>query len=255
MAAAHTPRASTLELATTSVYNGQLVQPRSEIPNLPMISFNTTMPVSVFSSVSASDSQCPAPLDLSLSRTISNNSSALAFSGNDSRADSDIRSPGSSEVSVSSDSLVRSVHVSTSASLPAPVLVPCPVCCDYMVKPIYQCINGHSVCSFCRESTPVCAFCRTTQGRVRNLTLEALAGDQLLPCRYAYLGCNMSVKPDDWTAHVISCDHRETVNLARASSPATSVSSAASFLTASSPRVRLTSESSSDSEQDPLFPY
>ncbi|XP_044504753.1 E3 ubiquitin-protein ligase SINAT2-like isoform X2 [Mangifera indica] len=69
-------------------------------------------------------------------------------------------------------------------------LLECPVCMNLMYPPIYQCPNGHTVCSNCkvrvRKSCPTCCH---EFGNIRCLALEKVAESLDLSCRYQIFGC------------------------------------------------------------------
>ncbi|UYV68355.1 SIAH2 [Cordylochernes scorpioides] len=43
-------------------------------------------------------------------------------------------------------------------------LFECPVCFDYVLPPILQCVNGHLVCAACRLKLLRCPTCRGPLG-------------------------------------------------------------------------------------------
>uniref|UniRef100_A0A6P3ZTW1 RING-type E3 ubiquitin transferase n=1 Tax=Ziziphus jujuba TaxID=326968 RepID=A0A6P3ZTW1_ZIZJJ len=70
-------------------------------------------------------------------------------------------------------------------------LLECPVCMNLMYPPIYQCANGHTLCSSCKGRVyNSCPTCRLELGNIRCLALEKIAESLELPCRYQILGCN-----------------------------------------------------------------
>ncbi|MBA0667044.1 hypothetical protein Golax_000122 [Gossypium laxum] len=70
-------------------------------------------------------------------------------------------------------------------------LLECPVCLNLMYPPIYQCPNGHTVCSICKARVHnSCPTCRNELGNIRCLALEKVAESLELPCRYQILGCH-----------------------------------------------------------------
>ncbi|MQL80826.1 hypothetical protein Taro_013280 [Colocasia esculenta] len=69
-------------------------------------------------------------------------------------------------------------------------LLECPVCTNSMYPPIYQCQNGHTLCSTCKLRVENrCPTCRQELGDIRCLALEKLAESLELPCKYYSLGC------------------------------------------------------------------
>jgi hypothetical protein len=65
----------------------------------------------------------------------------------------------------------------------------CPVCVQYMVPPIKLCMNGHNICSKCRESVQRCPTCRSKFSKIRNVALENIARSQKYPCANRQSGC------------------------------------------------------------------
>ncbi|PKI40479.1 hypothetical protein CRG98_039115 [Punica granatum] len=59
-----------------------------------------------------------------------------------------------------------------------------------MYPPIYQCHNGHTLCSTCKTRVHNrCPTCRQELGDIRCLALEKVAESLELPCKYCSLGC------------------------------------------------------------------
>ena len=51
----------------------------------------------------------------------------------------------------------------------------CPVCLNVPnTGPIFQCHNGHLICSPCRKRVTTCPVCRIPLGYTRNLTSEKM---------------------------------------------------------------------------------
>ncbi|KAL8150376.1 hypothetical protein V2J09_020184 [Rumex salicifolius] len=69
-------------------------------------------------------------------------------------------------------------------------LLECPVCTNSMYPPIYQCHNGHTLCSTCKTRVQNrCPTCRQELGDIRCLALEKVAESLELPCKFNSLGC------------------------------------------------------------------
>ncbi|KAF5725505.1 E3 ubiquitin-protein ligase SINAT2 -like protein [Tripterygium wilfordii] len=69
-------------------------------------------------------------------------------------------------------------------------LLECPVCVNLMYPPIFQCSNGHTLCSKCKARVRnSCPTCRQELGNIRCLALEKVAASLELPCQYQNLGC------------------------------------------------------------------
>ncbi|KAK1386547.1 RING-type E3 ubiquitin transferase [Heracleum sosnowskyi] len=70
-------------------------------------------------------------------------------------------------------------------------LLECPVCKSLMYPPIYQCPDGHTLCSDCKLRVHnCCPTCRHELGNIRCLALEKVAESLELTCRYQSLGCH-----------------------------------------------------------------
>ncbi|PKU64208.1 E3 ubiquitin-protein ligase SINAT2 isoform X1 [Dendrobium catenatum] len=69
-------------------------------------------------------------------------------------------------------------------------LLECPICTNSMYPPIYQCPNGHTLCSNCKLRVHnQCPTCRHELGNIRCLALEKVAGSLELPCKHQAMGC------------------------------------------------------------------
>lgn len=66
----------------------------------------------------------------------------------------------------------------------------CPVCDVFMIRPIHQCVNGHSLCDECFEEVDKCPTCRGRKSaESRSVALEYISDEVVLPCRYREHGC------------------------------------------------------------------
>ncbi|XP_023644278.1 E3 ubiquitin-protein ligase SINA-like 2 [Capsella rubella] len=69
-------------------------------------------------------------------------------------------------------------------------LLDCPICCHPLTSPIFQCVNGHLVCSSCHPKLRnKCPSCSLTIGNNRSRIAERLLEAVLVPCRNAKHGC------------------------------------------------------------------
>jgi E3 ubiquitin-protein ligase SIAH1 len=87
-------------------------------------------------------------------------------------------------------------------------LLECPVCLGTMRPPIFQCLNGHSVCSECKQKVEECPTCRGPFIRTRNRFTEDLANKVIYPCKNTVRGCNEKVPLEDLEKHESVCPHR-----------------------------------------------
>jgi len=88
----------------------------------------------------------------------------------------------------------------------------CPVCFDLIIPPIYQCTEGHLLCSDCLEKLEastdrLCPTCRSKlpEKRIRNLTGDHLAKLIPYPCPNRHFGCEVEVKLDQREEHLKNC--------------------------------------------------
>ncbi|KAH9740821.1 E3 ubiquitin-protein ligase SINAT2 [Citrus sinensis] len=88
-------------------------------------------------------------------------------------------------------------------------LLECPVCLNLMYPPIYQCPNGHTLCSSCKARVRTgCPTCRHELGNIRCLALEKVAESLELPCRYQIWGCQDIFPYYSKLKHEKNCNYR-----------------------------------------------
>ncbi|KAJ4805199.1 E3 ubiquitin-protein ligase [Rhynchospora pubera] len=88
-------------------------------------------------------------------------------------------------------------------------LFDCPVCTNSLCPPIYQCPNGHVLCSSCKlRVEDQCPTCRRELGSIRCLALEKVAEFLELPCRYQSEGCTMVLPYYQKIKHEKTCELR-----------------------------------------------
>lgn len=75
-------------------------------------------------------------------------------------------------------------------SLDADILE-CPICTEPFSLPVYQCVNGHTICSSCCKnmSHQRCPVCSEPIGGIRCLTVEKIMESLLVTCQHAPHGC------------------------------------------------------------------
>ncbi len=93
-----------------------------------------------------------------------------------------------------------------------PSEVKCPVCFEIYSNKIYQCINGHCICSSCRYNILCCPECRASyvignfNQLVRNRALESLMATSLkIDCPNASYGCTERLKCKEVQSHFRHC--------------------------------------------------
>ncbi|XP_056632157.1 uncharacterized protein LOC130442101 [Diorhabda sublineata] len=79
----------------------------------------------------------------------------------------------------------------------------CPICYNYMLPPIFQCIHGHSLCGACKEN--INGICKKVVKDTRNFTLEKTANRLLYPCKFHKSGCTYSCLATEIKEHQSSC--------------------------------------------------
>ncbi|KAI4371279.1 hypothetical protein MLD38_019534 [Melastoma candidum] len=88
-------------------------------------------------------------------------------------------------------------------------LLKCPVCTSLMYAPIYQCVNGHTLCSGCKTTAQnQCPVCQHHLGDIRCLALEKLVQNMELPCRYQNSGCPEILQYQNQPDHDQHCRFR-----------------------------------------------
>ncbi|CAN6326722.1 unnamed protein product [Urochloa humidicola] len=90
----------------------------------------------------------------------------------------------------------------------------CSVCYLPLKPPIFQCINGHAVCSPCRDKLKAtgkskCHVCRIPLGsyNIRCHAMERLVESIRVPCPHAAHGCTTRVTYYDRRSHGKACQH------------------------------------------------
>jgi E3 ubiquitin-protein ligase SIAH1 len=88
----------------------------------------------------------------------------------------------------------------------------CPVCNDYMLPPIYLCVNGHNICKICKPKLQHCPNCGPQVLNLlviatRCLPLEKLAAQVEFPCTYQKFGCPETSHADRIMQHQAVCPY------------------------------------------------
>ncbi|CAL9224523.1 unnamed protein product [Arabidopsis halleri] len=85
-------------------------------------------------------------------------------------------------------------------------ILDCPVCCEALATPIFQCDNGHLACSSCcpklRNKCPSCAF---PVGHNRCRAMESILESTLVPCPNEMFGCTKTCFYGKESAHEKEC--------------------------------------------------
>ncbi|KAK4881486.1 hypothetical protein RN001_004805 [Aquatica leii] len=83
----------------------------------------------------------------------------------------------------------------------------CPVCNEYMVPPIYQCVTGHSICEICKTQVSNCPSCRENILETRNFSLENLTRFIKYHCKYRDFDCTYVSSSSEIKNHESSCKY------------------------------------------------
>ena len=88
-------------------------------------------------------------------------------------------------------------------------VVQCHICLEVPEEsPIYQCENGHILCTSCREKLTDCPSCRIKLGRTRSLGTEQLLELCSRSCEFEQYGCKFKVHDLNWEAHKEVCSYK-----------------------------------------------
>ena len=88
------------------------------------------------------------------------------------------------------------------------MLLECPICVEQMLPPIFQCTNGHVICSACKPKISNCPNCQVADLSVRNLQIERMAESIEQPCRYQEYGCDETLPYLTESEHANDCRFR-----------------------------------------------
>lgn len=83
--------------------------------------------------------------------------------------------------------------------------IECKICCTPMVGHVWQCSNGHIVCTTCKSKCQECPYCKDRID-VRNLALERLFANYWIPCPHS--GCKHRCKHGIMPRHMEHCMHK-----------------------------------------------
>lgn len=101
---------------------------------------------------------------------------------------------------------------SISAVLATPTdYLKCISCSDYPRMRVYQCSDGHIVCSKCIVMSTRCRCCSWDYGveKIRSLTAEIALDDMTYSCSYRNNGClTTNIPRNGRTQHEIQCDYK-----------------------------------------------
>lgn len=81
----------------------------------------------------------------------------------------------------------------------------CPICYEFLTTPIYNCTNGHSLCSKCKSKVSKCALCQADVGNSRNYVLENISESLEICCPNAIRGCSYIGNVSSTKQHLVDC--------------------------------------------------
>ncbi|KAJ0962749.1 hypothetical protein J5N97_027871 [Dioscorea zingiberensis] len=85
----------------------------------------------------------------------------------------------------------------------------CSICCEVFRPPIYQCQNGHAVCSPCCPAlSGKCPVCSEPIGLIRCLALESVLESVQIGCKNFLYGCNSHVSYLHRDTHYKICNYK-----------------------------------------------
>jgi len=90
-------------------------------------------------------------------------------------------------------------------------LIECPVCFQVPFPPIFLCVNGHSICKFCKVKLVECPICKGKLSDVRNRTIEDLVLASKHVCPYRKEGCKVERVGGSIENHITTCGYRPIV--------------------------------------------
>uniref|UniRef100_A0A1J3GBC1 RING-type E3 ubiquitin transferase n=1 Tax=Noccaea caerulescens TaxID=107243 RepID=A0A1J3GBC1_NOCCA len=82
----------------------------------------------------------------------------------------------------------------------------CPVCCEPLTIPVFQCENGHLACSSCcPKLSNKCPACDLPVGHIRCRAMESVIESAFVPCRNAEFGCSNKLSYGKDSTHEKEC--------------------------------------------------
>ncbi|XP_031282267.1 E3 ubiquitin-protein ligase SINA-like 10 [Pistacia vera] len=102
------------------------------------------------------------------------------------------------------DPVVESISV----TLTDPKVFDCPICFEPLYSPVFQCENGHIVCSSCcTQIRNKCPSCRLPIGHNRCLAIEKVLESIKVKCQNTRYGCKETTSYGKKLDHAKTCHH------------------------------------------------
>jgi E3 ubiquitin-protein ligase SIAH1 len=83
----------------------------------------------------------------------------------------------------------------------------CQLCLEYMLPPIYVCVNGHNICKSCKPEIKCCPTCKQMFAPMRCVSLEKLSAQVDFPCTNRNSGCKKTMRGDSLNEHQTVCTY------------------------------------------------
>lgn len=93
-------------------------------------------------------------------------------------------------------------------------LLQCPICYEIPKEKVYQCVNGHAICSTCCSRVGKCPVCRVSfwtkipgsdgEKKIRALMIESMLDAMTFDCPNKRLGCQAIMKRQDIDNHLVN---------------------------------------------------
>ncbi|KAG4071718.1 hypothetical protein HA402_011872 [Bradysia odoriphaga] len=84
----------------------------------------------------------------------------------------------------------------------------CAICYETLMSPIYQCCNGHVMCSNCVKRIDKCVECRvpmSQSAKIRNIALEKILNNLRVDCTNKNEGCEVQLTIEWLRDHLQDC--------------------------------------------------
>ncbi|KAG2325294.1 hypothetical protein Bca52824_008022 [Brassica carinata] len=119
-------------------------------------------------------------------------------------AQEETNSEETSETFTKEDDSTRDNHYSV--ALLDPDVLDCPICCEPLKIPIFQCNNGHLACSLCcGKLKNICPSCKIPIGYSRCRAMEKVVEASIISCPNAKYGCKKSTSYGNRSSHEKQC--------------------------------------------------
>ncbi|XP_044467471.1 uncharacterized protein LOC123197304 isoform X3 [Mangifera indica] len=88
-----------------------------------------------------------------------------------------------------------------------PELFDCPICLEPLTIPVFQCEDGHIVCSVCCGQLSVCPTCSLPVGYIRCRAIEKVLESVKVRCPNTKYGCNETMSYNLMSDHELTCQY------------------------------------------------